>query len=306
MKKIVCTLGDPNSIGPEVAQQAITQFLKNATESFSIVVVGPKKCLAPEFLASAQLELLDSEREFEFKPGLPSISAAKRSFEDLKLAAQYCLEKNIKALVTGPVHKALIAKSEPGFRGQTGLLQDMTGAASATMMLAGPSLKVALVTTHIALHEVAHSISQEKIEICIRDTFTYLSQHKIPVRLGVLGLNPHASDNGLMGNQESEIIEPVIQKMQSPQLILSGPLSPDTAFLHRDRFDAFICMYHDQALIPLKLLDFDQAVNLSLGLPFLRCSVDHGTAFDIAGQNRASYSSYEQALRIAALGCSPD
>lgn len=307
MKSIALTIGDPTSVGPEVCAKALCDFAKTSSK-FSIHLFASKNTFLETLGGEAKLDRLkalhfefhDIRPSESFVPGSPNLSSARRGLDDLREAVQFCLSSDSKTnLVTGPIHKAMTNQIEPGFTGQTGFISRLCRKPTATMMLAGPDLRVSLVTTHIPLKEVSVQLSDEKIAKCILDTDQFLNQLNDQRPLAVLGLNPHASDEGLMGNEEIEIIKPVIHKLKLTSRKIIGPLSPDTAFCNRKDYSAFICMYHDQALIPLKLLNFDSAVNLSLGLNFLRASVDHGTAFDIAGQNRANHHSYLEAIRYA-------
>jgi 4-hydroxythreonine-4-phosphate dehydrogenase len=213
------------------------------------------------------------------------------------------MEGKVKAIVTAPVSKEAIHGAGIAFRGHTEYLAEISGTRDFVMMLAGERLKVALVTTHVPLEAVARLLTDEKIFSVIEITARGLQEYfelRSP-RLAVAALNPHAGEGGLFGNEEG-IISRAVQRARDRGLSVSGPLPADSLF-HRvqmGEFDAVVCMYHDQGLIPLKLLHFDTAVNVTLGLPFVRTSVDHGVAYDIAGKGLANSRSMEEALRLAA------
>jgi len=314
---IVGTVGDPASIGPEVALSALWEFYSENSESSSTTSSekrSPTHLFAPrsslERVASQRLKELESSGSLtlhdmnsgqSFKPGVGSIDSGRRAYEDLRAAIAFCMSSSAAALVTGPVDKFLVAKTDPNFRGQTGYLMDQTGSPSVCMMLASSDLRVSLVTTHLALKDVPAAVTSEKIIQATRLSFEYLQKKIQKPKIAIAALNPHASDRGLMGDEEDTIIKPAVlqlKKIYGDENIV-GPEPADTLFHFRNRYDLIVCMYHDQGLIPLKMLGFEEAINISLGLPFLRTSVDHGTAFDIVGTNKASSLSYLNALREA-------
>ncbi|MEL6184370.1 MAG: 4-hydroxythreonine-4-phosphate dehydrogenase PdxA, partial [Myxococcota bacterium] len=207
------------------------------------------------------------------------------------------------ALVTAPVNKVSMRRAGVDFPGHTEMLAELSRAGPPVMMLAGPTLKVVPLTTHVPLAEVAALIDEEKVGHGIRVTHDAFRRYFGPSspRIAVAGLNPHAGDGGLFGDEEDRVIRPAIEKARAQGIEVDGPLPGDSVF-HRAKtgeYDVVIGMYHDQALIPLKLLDFDHAVNVTLGLPIIRTSVDHGTAYDIAGRGVAAASSMIAALRLA-------
>jgi 4-hydroxythreonine-4-phosphate dehydrogenase len=218
-------------------------------------------------------------------------------------AAEECLTGDAAAMVTAPINKAAIRAAGIKFPGHTELLADHCGVNRVVMMLAGERLKVCLVTTHIPFDLVSQQLNKDAILETIRITDTALRCDfglKQP-RLAVLALNPHAGESGLFGDEESLLIAPAITAAIAEGIDASGPHSADTLFHFavQGDYDAVICMYHDQGLIPLKLLHFDDGVNVTLGLPIIRTSVDHGTAYDIAGTGRASCASLIAALQMA-------
>ncbi len=223
--------------------------------------------------------------------------------ETLNSAADKCLLKEFDALVTGPIHKGIINESGLPFSGHTEYLASRSGACTPVMLLATGSLRVALVTTHIPLSFVARALSQEKIEKCIRLLHSeFKNKFKITnPRILVCGLNPHAGENGHLGTEEAEIIAPAIKSMQEEGIDVSGPFPADTIFTKKyiDKADVILAMYHDQGLPVIKYAGFGQAVNITLGLPFIRTSVDHGTALDLAGTGKADPSSLIAAINTA-------
>ena len=307
MKEIAVTLGDPCGIGPEVFMKAFDHVQKEFQEDEYLCLFTSRNLLESfdreklqNFESSGHLKIKElSSVENEFEPAKPSLKSAQFSLQYLDAAIHYCLDKKLNALVTGPVDKFICSKEIPSFRGQTELLKKKTKSEFVTMLLSGPDLSVALVTTHIPLKEVSAQLSPEKIIKTSIQTYDYMKEFSPKPSLAVCGLNPHASDRGLMGEEEREVITPAVQYLQSKGVNVEGPLPSDTLFYFSDRYQAIICMYHDQGLIPLKMKNFEEAVNITLGLPFLRVSVDHGTAFDIAGQNKASSKSFQSAIRKA-------
>ncbi|MEJ2200304.1 MAG: 4-hydroxythreonine-4-phosphate dehydrogenase PdxA [Desulfuromonadaceae bacterium] len=221
----------------------------------------------------------------------------------IEWACDQCRNDQAAAMVTAPINKAAIHAAGYEFPGHTELLAQRCGVEKVVMMLAGSKLKVCLVTTHLALAEVPQALSQREILSTIRITDRALRRFfglRQP-RLAVLALNPHAGEQGLFGDEEQHLIGPAIALAQQEGIAASGPHSADTLFHFAvgGGFDAVICMYHDQGLIPLKLLHFDDGVNVTLGLPIIRTSVDHGTAYDLAGSGRASAASLAAAVQMA-------
>ncbi|MCU0580709.1 MAG: 4-hydroxythreonine-4-phosphate dehydrogenase PdxA, partial [Desulfobacterota bacterium] len=213
------------------------------------------------------------------------------------------LEKQVQALVTCPISKEVIRETEPDFTGHTEFLADMAGTRRFGMMLAGKRLKVSLVTIHCSLRETLRRLKPASIMETIELTYETLTRRfgLAEPTVAVAGLNPHAGEGGAFGREEETIVAPAVRRAAQQGLPVSGPHPPDTLFYWaaRGRYDAVVALYHDQGLIPLKLLHFDNAVNLTMGLPFIRTSVDHGTAFDIAGRGLAKPDSLLAALRLA-------
>jgi 4-hydroxythreonine-4-phosphate dehydrogenase len=281
-KRIAITLGDPAGIGPEIVRLA----------------------LASGKLPEADYRVLgETDRYSLGKPTPESARAAQAALEE---SARLALAGEIDAVVTGPIHKARMYEIGFQFPGQTEFFAARCGVENFAMLLTGAGLTVALVTTHIPLADVTKNLRMDEIVRVGRLLEAFLVRRE-QRRIAVAGLNPHAGESGALGREEIEIIAPAIAQLQSAisnqqSAIFSGPHSPDIIF-HRaveGEFEAVLCMYHDQGLIPLKLHAFHEGVNFTLGLPFPRTSPDHGTAFAIAGQNVARPDSMIAAIRLAA------
>ncbi len=319
--KIAITMGDPRGIGPEVVIQAFART--SLHDVCRPLILGDVNVLSGTIARlGLGLKLVGVEEEsLESRPGvLPVLplshlppdkgpggispqEGSRASFAYLEMAGRMALEGKVEAIVTAPVSKEAIHGAGIPFRGHTEYLAEISGTKEYVMMLAGERLKVALVTTHIALWAVAKLIQERKILSVIEVTHRGLQAYfnlSTP-RMAVAALNPHAGEGGLFGEEE-RIISRAVQRARDQGLCVSGPWPADSLF-HRAQqgeFDAVVCMYHDQGLIPLKLLHFDTAVNVTLGLPFIRTSVDHGVAYDIAGKGVANPSSMVEAIRLAA------
>ncbi len=218
-------------------------------------------------------------------------------------ATRAALRGEIAALVTLPMNKEATRLADASFTGHTELIASECGVEGAVLMLASDRLIVTHVSTHCSLREAIERVKRDRVLRVIRLTCDAVRRLRGEPRVAVAGLNPHAGENGLFGREEIEEIAPAVAQAQAEGLPAEGPLPPDTAFylaVERGRFDAVVCMYHDQGHIPLKLLDFEGGVNVTLGLPIIRTSVDHGTAFDIAWQGQASTRSLVKALEMAA------
>jgi 4-hydroxythreonine-4-phosphate dehydrogenase len=294
--EIACTFGDPASIGPEVGCKAISAF-HSQHRYVKIHLFAPKSVISKDVIDLVELQ--DPENEQKFSPGKGDRDSGARALRDLDRAIAFVQAKPSRILVTGPLDKFLCAQTLPLFSGHTEYLQQKTNSASTTMLLAGEKLKVALVTTHLAIRDVAGKLTTDKILKTARHANDYFGRFSARPSLAILGLNPHASDHGLFGDEEVRVIEPAIRQLRAEGIDASGPFAADSFFHRAGDFDVVIAMFHDQGLIPLKMIHFYDAVNITLGLPFLRVSVDHGTAFDIAGTGKASNLSYVNALTTA-------
>jgi 4-hydroxythreonine-4-phosphate dehydrogenase len=279
--RIGITLGDPAGIGPEIVRAALaSEKLARGTE---YMVIG-------ETAGSIA--------------GIPTPNSARAALAAMEEAVRLAILGEINAIVTGPIHKARMAEVGFNFPGQTEFFAARTGTIDYAMLLSAGAITVALVTTHIPLREVPGALKQSEVVRVGKLLADFLRRRgKTRPRIAVAGLNPHAGESGTIGLEEIEIVAPAVEELRSAVegAAFEGPLSPDTLFfqLARGNWDAALCMYHDQGLIPLKLHGFDQGVNVTLGLPFPRTSPDHGTAFDIAGKNIARPDSMLAAINFA-------
>ena len=291
-KPLVVTAGEPAGIGPELCNALVESEFRDR-----VVVIGDRRQL------DARLDVIDTPFPTLVEPGRPAADNAEVVLEGLRTAARGCLEGEFAALVTAPVAKHVIADSGIPFSGHTEFLADVTGAALPVMMLVAGDLRVALATTHLPLREVPDAITPELLERVLRILHADL-RDKFGItdpQIIVCGLNPHAGESGHLGAEEAEMMAPALDKLRSEGMNLHGPLPADTAFTpaagHKD---AVLAMYHDQGLPVLKYAGFGHAVNVTLGLPIIRTSVDHGTAFDIAGKGQADAGSLLAAVELAA------
>ncbi|HMB15159.1 MAG TPA: 4-hydroxythreonine-4-phosphate dehydrogenase PdxA [Pelovirga sp.] len=326
MQPLLITMGDPTGIGPELIVKTLLDgdlaslpvpvrvigdvaALKQAGQIFGIVaretaVAGPI-CRLDFNGQRLEVEACSYLTPANLSYGKPDPACGRAMADYIDQAAQQCLSGSAQAMVTCPINKKAINAAGCSFPGHTEFLADRCGVKQVVMMLAGTRLKVCLVTTHLPLAAVAQQLSVETILTTLRITHSAL-QNQFALhrpRLAVLALNPHAGESGLFGDEEQRLITPAIQAACAEGIAASGPHSADTLFhfaVHKNSADAVICMYHDQGLIPLKLLHFDDAVNVTLGLPIIRTSVDHGTAYDLAGSGKASTASLRAALHMAA------
>lgn len=328
MKPLLITMGDPTGIGPEIVLRAL---LEGRFESSvrPLVVVGDvailqraarlfdrqaKVCEADDPKALPSHFLRFGSRQIGVKSisdlpaetlgfGNPNEACGRAMAEYINWACDRCLDGQAAGLVTAPINKAAIHQAGYRYAGHTELLANRCGVSRVVMMLAGPRLRVCLATTHLALRGVPNALTKEGILETIRITHHSLRGYyrmESP-RLAVLGLNPHAGEQGMFGEEEDTLIRPAIEAARAEGILASGPHSADTLFHFavQGDYDAVVCMYHDQGLIPLKLLHFDDAVNVTLGLPIVRTSVDHGTAYDLAGTGQASPASLVAAVSLA-------
>ena len=280
--RVAITCGDPAGIGPEIAQKAANDPRVRAV--CEPVVYGPP--------ASAR-----------FTPGELSGEAGRAAYDTLCEAVKDAQSGVVAAVATAPVNKLAFARAGLPWKGHTDLLAHLTGSPRVAMMFWSEPLKVVLATIHIPLASVTSALTRELV-----DEIIDLSSRELPrfgiaqPRLAVAGLNPHAGEDGLLGHEEATVLRPAIEAAQKRGIHINGPFPGDTVFGRavRGEFDAVIACYHDQGLIPVKLLAFGRAVNVTLGLPIIRTSVDHGTAFDIAGKNVADPASMIEATLLAA------
>ena len=321
-RPIAITCGDPAGIGPDLVLTLPASFpdaplvaigdrdvLKDRASRLGLTVTlsdwQPGQPLAP-----GTLPVWHTPAGAPVTAGQPDPATASGTLALLTRAAQGCLNGTFSAMVTAPVAKNVICEgADPAFTGHTEFLAEQAGVDQVVMMLTARELRVALVTTHLPLSQVPRAITADSLT----RTLTILRNDLIgkyridEPRILVLGLNPHAGEGGRMGREEITTLAPVLDRLRAEGFDITGPLSADTMFhpAARTRYDVAVCMYHDQALIPIKTLDFDRGVNVTLGLPFLRTSPDHGTAFDIAGQGLANPASLIAALEMAGAAAPP-
>jgi 4-hydroxythreonine-4-phosphate dehydrogenase len=316
------TMGDPLGIGPEILVKALCE---NELQALCIpVVIGDQDVLhtaLSKFLIPLRIHKIHDPKQGKKDPGYlnllpvsslklnmsmqPSMTSVigKAMADYIHTGIDLALSGKIDALVTGPITKTGLKMAGSRFHGHTELIAHQTGTRKFAMMLAGKTLKVVLVTIHMPLASVPDSLTQEKILDIIHLTCTDLKTRfniKAP-RLAVAGLNPHAGEAGLFGHEEQRIIAPAVKTAQNQGLDIQGPMPPDTVFNYaiKTGCDAVVCMYHDQGLIPFKLIHFKDGVNVTLGLPIIRTSVDHGTAYDIAWKGCADPTSLVEAVKMA-------
>lgn len=280
--RIGITLGDPAGIGPEIVQAALSSGQLPDEAEYEIIGTYPKCSL-----------------------GEPSVETARAALAALEEAVALARGGKIDAVVTGPIHKARMYEIGFAFPGQTEFLAERCAVKNFAMLLTGGEITVALVTTHVPLSQIASSLTTSEIVrvgLLLVD-FLRRRLERAP-RIAVAGLNPHAGESGALGREEIDIISPATREFQiacGANATVAGPFSPDTIFYHaaQGEWDAVLCMYHDQGLIPLKLHAFHEGVNVTLGLPFPRTSPDHGTAFPIAGKGIARPDSMIAAIKLA-------
>jgi len=320
---IAITLGDPAGIGPEIVLKALRSA--EVYDACRPLVVGDRRMLEraasslgeapPPFeLAGAnpglaryqpgRLTLLDlGNATPEACPvGQMSAAAGRAAVEYVCSACDLALAGQAAAVVTAPLNKAAMQLAGFHYAGHTELLAERTHAGKVSMLLVGPRLRVIHVSTHVSLAEAIRLVTRARVEEVISLANTACRALGIPnPRIAVAGLNPHAGEGGMFGNQDNEQIIPAVEAARAHGLEVSGPLPPDTVFLRavQGEFDIVVAMYHDQGHIPMKLLAFDSGVNVSIGLPIIRTSVDHGTAFDIAGRGVARPDSLLAAIQVA-------
>jgi 4-hydroxythreonine-4-phosphate dehydrogenase len=317
---IAISMGDPAGVGPEiigkawaenVRQQLPVFFAVGDVGSITAVWDGPIDRIDNPDQAGRRfryaLPVLHVHDCQDLTPGKPDADGAHCALQSLELATGFARSGVAAAVVTGPVSKAQLYEIGFTYPGQTEFVAERCGIQrdNAVMMLAGPDLRVVPMTTHIPLSQVFDRLDAKLIEQRVHATVKGL-QRDFGItnpRLAIAGINPHAGESGKMGREEQDLLAPVILKLRSEGIDVVGPLPADTMFHKEARanFDAALCTYHDQALIPLKTLYFHEAVNMTLGLPIIRTSPDHGTAFGIAGQNKARPDSMISAIKMAAM-----
>jgi 4-hydroxythreonine-4-phosphate dehydrogenase len=320
--RVAITMGDPAGIGPEVILKALLR--DDVYQVCRPIVLGDINVfgMVSKNLGPLSFNTIESPSEVTEKPGLvdvisvsnlkeasyipgrPTVHGGKAMIDYIKKAVDFIKDGQVSAMVTCPINKELMHKAGYRFDGHTELLASLTNTRDYCMMLANESLRVSLVTIHCALKEVPQKLNKGLILKTIRLTCRALEEDFAIKRphVAVAGLNPHAGEAGLFGLEDKQIIQPAVDEAKNDGLLVDGPFPSDTIFYHASngKFDAVVAMYHDQGLIPVKLLNFSDSVNITLGLPIVRTSVDHGTAYDIAGKGIADPSSLIAAIRMAA------
>jgi 4-hydroxythreonine-4-phosphate dehydrogenase len=312
------TIGDTSGIGPEILLKAWKageirhpavvfgdlSALEHYNEQLNYGVRMRRIATLAEF-ASGELNVLDHGimQRGDVTPGKGNEKSGRAAREYVIGATKAALSGEIAAMVTLPMNKEATQLSDPDFVGHTELIGRLCGSKDVTIMLASDQLIVTHVSTHVSLANAIARVKKERVSTIIGLTVEAVRKLRKNPRIAVAGLNPHAGENGLFGDEEIREIRPAVEWAQGQGMPVDGPFPPDTLFylaVRKKKFDAIVCMYHDQGHVPLKLLDFEGGVNIALGLPIIRTSVDHGTAFDIAGQGIASTVSLVRALDFAA------
>ena len=317
---IAITMGDPCGIGPEI----IAKLYADAADLPPTLVLGDEGMIerAIQLLdLPLSVKVIESPEDFQFAPNTINVislsrlpedlpfgqldaRAGKSAFDYIRAGIDLALQKRIRAMVTAPINKEALRLADIHYPGHTEILADFSGTKDFAMMLMNNDLRVILITIHVSLLEAIEQLTIERELMTIRLAHRAMTQLGIArPRIAVAGLNPHAGEHGLFGSEDEAIIKPAIQQAKSEGTEASGPWPGDTVFMHarQGRFDIVVAQYHDQGLIPVKYLGVDEGVNVTVGLPFVRTSVDHGTAFDIAGTGKASHASLRVAVEQAAM-----
>lgn len=302
--KVGITLGDPAGIGPEIVAAALHAAPREWRDR--IIVYGDRGPLERGAKAMGvpvpDVTLVGSGEGDRSVAGVPDRHSGAAQVTYLETAVAAASRGELGAIVTAPISKTWARRAGFEFLGHTEMLATRLGARDVAMFFVGPKLKVALTTVHRPLAEVVTDLSTDRVRVVIELVAASMVRDLgvAAPRIGVVGLNPHAGEDGLLGDEDAEIIAPALATPCPPATLL-GPLVPDAAFRDavRGRYDALVAMYHDQGLIPVKLIDFDESVNVTLGLPIVRTSPDHGTAYDIAGKGIARPVSMQRALALA-------
>jgi len=321
LPRIGITMGDPAGIGPEVVLKAVAE--DEIRRVCVPVIIGDAQALAhtartldlqsgydiirteeafPDQLSEPVIYHLDNISGY-IEPGIESGAAGKAAAGYIEAAVELCAAGSIDAVATAPINKRALFLGGYSFPGHTEFLAHLTGAEEYAMAFVAANLRIVLLSTHVPLAEAIRMVERDRIVRVVNLTNRELQRWGIErPRLAVAALNPHGAEGGLFGVEEASEIMPAIEACRIDDINVQGPFSADTVFLRASRgeFDAVIACYHDQAMIPVKCLSFGEAVNVTLGLPFIRTSVDHGTAFDIAGKGLAEHSSMVAAIKLAA------
>ena len=309
LPKIILTTGDPNGIGPEIILKIFSD--KNYISRYDLKIAGSKKILDHyssllniSKIPSSDFIEIPTPSKYTIEPGKINRHAGKIAGDSVRLAAKLCLKKEFDAMVTLPLSKESLNLGGVKYPGHTEMLTDITGSDSTIMILHSKKFTVALVTGHIPVAKVADSLTEELLMekiIAVNNSLVRDFKIKNP-KINILSLNPHRGDGGMIGDEEIDLIEPVIEEMNSIGFNLRGPYASDAYFANKiyERSDITLAMYHDQGLIPFKMISFGKGVNFTAGLNIIRTSPDHGTAFDIAGMGLANPESTKEAIKFAA------
>ncbi|MCK4339099.1 MAG: 4-hydroxythreonine-4-phosphate dehydrogenase PdxA [Candidatus Cloacimonetes bacterium] len=313
MKKIGITIGDPTGIGPEITLKVINSYtVRNTIIVYGSFPIGSKidnlikisDIREIKKFPESNLFWIPTFQDYGFKPGKPSKQSGLSAYNAIIRAGDDALKKNIDAIVTGPLSKHFVQLTYPEFIGHTEFFAKQSLTEHFVMSFFSEKINVALLTTHLALKDVSKNLEKNKIINQIRLINNSLKKffHIKKPELALLGLNPHSGEDGSFGNEEQKIFIPIIKHLNEENVYIDGPFPADTFFAGNfQKYDIIISAYHDQGLIPFKMLSFHKGVNVTLGLPYIRTSVDHGTAFDIAGKNIASEKSMSEALKFAEM-----
>lgn len=318
---IAVTMGDPAGIGPEIIIKSLTDA---GLSGAPVVVVGCvqtlRRILAMNITPQAALRVIDKISDATFKPGVINVIdepledpealmpgvvqavAGDLAYRCIKRATALALAGEVKAIATAPLNKEALHLGGHNYPGHTELLAHLTGSKEYAMVLYTDKLKVIHISTHISLRKFLDTLNGERVKTVIRVANHFLKRVGIArPRIAVAGVNPHAGEHGLFGTEEIEIVAPAVKAMQAEGIDVTGPCPPDTVFMqcHDGLYDMVVAMYHDQGHIPLKLLGFYDGVNITAGLPFIRTSADHGTAFDIAWTGKAKSESMAVSIQLA-------
>ncbi|HFM2820038.1 TPA: D-threonate 4-phosphate dehydrogenase [Escherichia coli] len=318
---IAVTMGDPAGIGPEIIIKSLSEA---GLAGAPVVVVGCvrtlRRIMAMNITPQAELRVIQKVCDAHFAPGVINVMdeplanpdaltpgvvqavAGDLAYRCIKRATALALSGEVKAIATAPLNKEALHLGGHNYPGHTELLAHLTGSKEYAMVLYTEKLKVIHISTHISLRKFLDTLNGERVKTVIRVVNHFLKRVGIErPRIAVAGVNPHAGEHGLFGTEEIEIIAPAIEAMQAEDIDVTGPCPPDTVFMqcHEGLFDMVVAMYHDQGHIPLKLLGFYDGVNITAGLPFIRTSADHGTAFDIAWTGKAKSESMAVSIQLA-------
>jgi 4-hydroxythreonine-4-phosphate dehydrogenase len=308
LSKIAISMGCPAGIGPEVIIKALNYFQKENQEVLKkVVVIGDENVLLRTaydlgMVIPEEVEI-DSVSYLDITPGNPTLEGYKAMAAYFDRAIKLAKEKKVSAIVTGPISKEGLNKIGINYTGHTDWLAEEFNVKKYVMAFYGEKIIVSLVTTHIPLKDVPKKITSEKIVDTVKLSYEFLKRLKIEEpKIAICGLNPHAGEGGLLGNEEIDIIEKAVKICKEEGIPIYGPYPSDSLFywVYKGKFSLVIALYHDQGLIPFKLVHFEDGVNITLGLPIVRTSPCHGTAYDIAGKGIANPKSFISALNLAA------